>query len=64
MKNKDGITALLFASFKGHTEIVKALLAKGADVNMKNNNGDTALMVASEKGFAEIVRLLKQARAK
>ena len=36
VKDKDGKTALMSASNKGHTEIVEMLLAKGADVNLKN----------------------------
>ena len=32
-EDKDGYTALIFASFNGHLEIVKLLIAKGADIN-------------------------------
>ena len=46
------------ASLKGHTEIVKALLDKGADVNAKSKDGVTALMWASQDGHTEIVKAL------
>ena len=36
------------ASQKCHTEVVKLLLDKGADVNMKNKKDKTALMLASQ----------------
>ena len=50
--------ALVEEAFKGHTETVKLLLDKGADVNMKTDNGYTALIEASENGHIEIVKLL------
>ena len=49
----------MFASRKGHLEIVKLLIAnKITDINIQNNNGVTALMFASQKGHLEIVKLL------
>lgn len=39
-------------------EIIKTLIAQGADVNAKANNGVTALMRASWKGHGEIVKIL------
>ena len=53
-----------FCATTGDITKVKALLAKGADVNAKTNDGKTALMYAADKGYTEIVRLLKQAGAK
>ena len=53
-----GLTALMMASANGHTEIVKLLLDKGADVNVKNTYGITALFTASVHGHTEIVKLL------
>lgn len=40
----DGFTALMAASNKGHTEVVRKLLDAGADVNLASDNGGTALM--------------------
>ena len=45
-------------------ELIKALLAKGAKINVKAKDGETALTLAGRKGRTEIVRLLKQAVAK
>jgi len=56
-------TALMAASFNGHTEVVSLLLKAGADVNAKNNDGETALMLASAFGHTEIVSLLLKAEA-
>ena len=57
-KTKDGGAALIGAAMKGHTEIVKDLLAKGADANTKVKSGDTALILAAFDGHTEIVKAL------
>ena len=51
--------ALMFASRRRHTEIVKLLLAhKKINVNAQGKEGMTALMKASEKGHTDIVKML------
>jgi len=60
----NGNTALIEASEKGYTEIVKLLLKAGADVNAEDGDGRTALILAKEQGYIEIVDLLKKAGAK
>ena len=42
----EGHTDLMYAALEGHTERVKALLRKGADVNARDGEGRTALMFA------------------
>lgn len=54
----------MVAADEGHTDIVHALLANGADVNAKAYDGNTALMLAKQNGHKEIVRILKEAGAK
>jgi len=49
---------LLFSSENGHTEIVKILLANGADVNARDSDGLTPLMLAAQKGYTELVGTL------
>ncbi|KAJ8380516.1 hypothetical protein SKAU_G00012940 [Synaphobranchus kaupii] len=53
-----GQTGLMLAVSHGRMDMVKALLACGADVNIQDDEGSTSLMCASEHGHAEIVRLL------
>jgi len=43
----DGVTPLVKASWDGNTDVVKALLLAGADVNKKVMDGSTALLVVS-----------------
>ena len=58
-KNEQGSTALIYASARGHVNVVRALLNHGGvDVNVKNNNGDTALILASDWGRVEVARAL------
>jgi ankyrin repeat protein len=54
----EGRTALMWASFNGHTAVDALLLEKGAAVNARETNGRTALMYASSGPFAGTVGLL------
>jgi ankyrin repeat protein len=60
VENGNKWTALMAASYKGHTDIVVLLLAhEGVDVNQgKPTNGMTALLFASVEGYADTVALL------
>jgi ankyrin repeat protein len=55
--DKDGRTALHWAALKGHTEIVKILLGKGAEVNFADKDSQTALNKAAYRGHTEIVKM-------
>ncbi|XP_036987275.2 KN motif and ankyrin repeat domain-containing protein 2 [Artibeus jamaicensis] len=53
-----GQTALMLAVSHGRVDVVKALLACEADVNVQDDDGSTALMCACEHGHKEITGLL------
>ena len=59
----DGFTSLLIASQEGHLDVVRELLARGANANTAANSGDTPLIQASWGGHVEIVRALLAAGA-
>lgn len=64
VQDKNGTTALIFASYYKHENIVKFLLqVPGIDVNIQNNSGHTALMFAAHVGHENIVRLILQSPA-
>ncbi|XP_029999208.1 KN motif and ankyrin repeat domain-containing protein 1-like [Sphaeramia orbicularis] len=48
----------MLAVSHGRMDMVRALLAHGAEVNIQDDEGSTALMCASEHGHVEIVKLL------
>ncbi|MEK6334712.1 MAG: ankyrin repeat domain-containing protein [Acidobacteriota bacterium] len=58
-KFRYGSTALFKAAERGHTEIVKLLLARGADVTVKDTfYGATAMTWALSNGHVETIRAL------
>ena len=59
---QEGISAALVAATqKNHPEMVKWLLARGADVTVTNFKGLTPLELAEQAGHQEIVELLQSA---
>src|SRR5262245_48464482 len=60
-KNKYGTTPLFFAAAKGHLEVARFLLEKGADPNQKDTfYGSTAIEWAAQEGHFDVVKLLLQ----
>jgi len=58
-QDKNNHAALLYIAAKhGHIEVVKALLAAGADPNQARDDGITPLFAASVKGHVEVVKVL------
>jgi ankyrin repeat protein len=50
----------MFAAQHGHDEVVRRLLAAGADVNARGDHGRTALDFASANGHAATARILEE----
>ena len=68
LQRRDGQTALMVAAqgLEGFTELddmVRFLIARGADVNIKTRTGDTALRIAERLGNVHIAELLRAAGA-
>ena len=63
-QNHTGETALMYAAWRGHTNIVHLLLENRADATLKNRQNDTALTLAQSQGHLEIVEMLKVATIK
>lgn len=59
----DGGTPLHWASRKGHLEVVRELLAAGADTQAKNGVGKTPLHLASDGAHLEVFKELMVAGA-
>ena len=60
-QNRTGETALMYAAWRGHSDIVQLLLENHADAALKNRQGDTALTLAESKQHLEIVQMLRSA---
>ena len=69
IRASDGSTALIYAAYNGHFNIVKILIANGADVNRKsyltdkNYSGRTALILAAQEGHVDILKILLENNA-
>jgi len=65
----EGLTALMIASFKGHTEVAELLITRGAHINTRISEsnefaeGTTTLMLATIMGRVHIVKLLLESGA-
>ena len=58
--DKQGMTALIWASKEGHIDVVRLLLnTSQVDINKgRKRDGATALMLASYNGHVEVVEIL------
>ena len=60
-RDEGGNTPLIIAAATGQDDVVRTLLAMGADPNARNNLGETALLHAVNERQPDIVRLLRAA---
>lgn len=58
-----GRTALVAATYGGHTPVARVLIAAGADVNTKDQLQNSAFLLAGARGHTEIVRMTLAAGA-
>ena len=58
-----GDTVLMISITYGPIITVKALITRGANVNLKNNDGFTALTLATSSKYTEIAQMLRLAGA-
>lgn len=56
---KNDLTLLMWAAGYGQLDVVKTLLAAGADPQLKDNREMTAQAIATQEGFTEIARLIE-----
>lgn len=59
----NGMTPLMGAALHGHAQVVRVLLADGADVLTEGNDHQTARLCAEVAGHASIVAVLAEAEA-
>ena len=58
--DEDGFTALMNAAWNNQTDVVRYLLANGANVNKQNVVGATALYYASLLNKTDVISVLLQ----
>ena len=62
-REDDGHTALHWASYYGHSKVVKYLLKSGAEVDVRTRKGMTPLHSASRRGHSLVIHFLVEAGA-
>ena len=57
-------TPLHAASYEGHIDVARLLLAHGADADVKDEDGDTPVADAKSRGHSAVVALLVESTKK
>ncbi|MBS1970147.1 MAG: ankyrin repeat domain-containing protein [Bdellovibrionales bacterium] len=63
LKDHKGYSALMYAAYNGHKDLVITLIAQGADIESPDKGGSTILMGVAFKGHTEIAEILIEAGA-
>lgn len=63
IKDHKGYSSLMYAAYYNHIDLVKWLIANGADVESPDRGGNTILMGVAFKGHIEVAQLLIKAGA-
>ncbi len=63
IRNSDGMTPLMAAASTGNMQIIRIILAKGADTHAINTLGENAGEMAARMGHTEAAKLLRIAKA-
>jgi len=58
LRDRDGMTLLMIAAEEGQEAVVRALLKRGASVNLEDDDGETALMFATDGDYLSVAQLL------
>lgn len=56
--DKDGWSALMWASWSGLKDVTLKLIEKGADLKIVDKKGNSALLIAAQAGRADVVKTL------
>lgn len=57
-QDEDGWSALMYASYHNHPEVVSYLATSKANLHLKNNNGKNARLLAYFEGHEEVLSIL------
>jgi uncharacterized protein len=63
VRDAQGRTPVMIATYQHNTDMVRTLLQAGADVNIRDNNKENPLLHAGAQGWLDILRLAIEAHA-
>ena len=63
VRDIQGRTPVMIATYQHNTDMVRALLQAGADVNIRDNNKENPLLHAGAQGWLDLLRLAIEAHA-
>jgi uncharacterized protein len=63
VRDVQGRTPVMIATYQHNTEMVRELIQAGADINIRDNNKENPLLQAGAQGWLDILRLAIEAHA-